>query len=198
MKHEPSFQLEKSTTVELWGDRGSSIVGQQAGGDIAATGAGKAPRTARGERTLRKILDAALAEFGERGFAESSIVVDHQPGRRRARDLLHLLRQQGGAVPGARPRHVGAGPRPRRACVGGRGDAIDAERRALKAFLEFVIENKEVYRIIDEAEFVDPDGFRQHYETTAARIAARLGDARQRGELRKDESPRPTRSSPGR
>ena len=35
---------------------------------------GKAPRTARGERTLRKILDAALHEFGERGFADASIV----------------------------------------------------------------------------------------------------------------------------
>ena len=35
---------------------------------------GKAPRTARGERTLRKILDAARDEFGERGFADSSIV----------------------------------------------------------------------------------------------------------------------------
>ena len=35
---------------------------------------GKAPRTARGERTLRKILDAALEEFGERGFSEGSIV----------------------------------------------------------------------------------------------------------------------------
>ena len=35
---------------------------------------GKAPRTARGERTLRKILDAALDEFGERGFSEGSIV----------------------------------------------------------------------------------------------------------------------------
>ena len=35
---------------------------------------GKAPRTPRGERTLRKILDAAEEEFGERGFAESSIV----------------------------------------------------------------------------------------------------------------------------
>src|SRR5213596_87502 len=34
----------------------------------------KVPRTARGERTLRKILDAAREEFGERGFSESSIV----------------------------------------------------------------------------------------------------------------------------
>ena len=35
---------------------------------------GKAPRTARGEKTLRKILDAALAEFGQQGFHDSSIV----------------------------------------------------------------------------------------------------------------------------
>ena len=40
----------------------------------SAASEGKAPRTARGERTLRKILDAALAEFGTRGFSESSIV----------------------------------------------------------------------------------------------------------------------------
>ena len=41
---------------------------------ISAASDGKAPRTARGERTLRKILDAARDEFGERGFSESSIV----------------------------------------------------------------------------------------------------------------------------
>jgi AcrR family transcriptional regulator len=35
---------------------------------------GKAPRTARGEKTLRKILDAALLEFGQHGFHDSSIV----------------------------------------------------------------------------------------------------------------------------
>ena len=41
---------------------------------LGAASDGKAPRTARGERTLRKILDAAREEFGERGFSDSSIV----------------------------------------------------------------------------------------------------------------------------
>ena len=41
---------------------------------VTAAGEGKAPRTPRGERTMRKILDSARAEFGERGFAETSIV----------------------------------------------------------------------------------------------------------------------------
>src|SRR6476660_4573530 len=40
----------------------------------SAASHGKAPRTARGQRTLRKILDAARGEFGERGFGDSSIV----------------------------------------------------------------------------------------------------------------------------
>ena len=40
----------------------------------AATAAAKTPRTARGERTLRKILDAARDEFGEHGFSDTSIV----------------------------------------------------------------------------------------------------------------------------
>src|SRR3990170_2223770 len=44
------------------------------GGERSPASEGKAPRTARGERTLRKILDAALDEFGERGFSEGSIV----------------------------------------------------------------------------------------------------------------------------
>ena len=33
----------------------------------------KTPRTERGRRTLRKLLDAAAIEFGERGFHEASI-----------------------------------------------------------------------------------------------------------------------------
>ena len=34
---------------------------------------GKTPRTARGRATLRRLLDAAAAEFGERGFHEASV-----------------------------------------------------------------------------------------------------------------------------
>jgi hypothetical protein len=41
-----------------------------------------------------------------------------------------------------------------------------------------------VYRIIDEAEFVDPAGFRAHYESSANRIAARLRAATDKGEVK--------------
>ena len=39
----------------------------------AAVSADKAPRTERGRRTARKLLEAAAKEFGERGFHEAAI-----------------------------------------------------------------------------------------------------------------------------
>ncbi len=143
----------------------------------------KAPRTARGERTRRKLLQAALEEFGERGFSEASITAitaradvalgtfytyfdsKEEVFRALVADMSEQVRD-----------HVAP-------ALAGASDSLDAERRALAAFLRFASEHKEVYRIIDEAEFVDPQAFREHYETTAARIAARLSAAVDRGEL---------------
>jgi AcrR family transcriptional regulator len=150
---------------------------------------GKAPRTARGERTLRKILDAALEEFGEKGFAEGSIVgitsrakvalgtfyTYFDSKEEVYRTLVRGLSEE-----------IGVCVAP---ALEAATDPIDAERRALLAFLEFVASHKHVYRLIDEAETVDPEGFRRHYEVTAERIVARLQGATDRGELRADPSP---------
>jgi AcrR family transcriptional regulator len=62
-------------------------------------------------------------------------------------------------------------------------DGIAAEGAALHAFLDFARQHKELYRIIDEAEFVAPEAWRAHYETTAARILERLDAAAERGEI---------------
>ena len=61
--------------------------------------------------------------------------------------------------------------------------ALEIERAALRAFLEFAAEHKEIYRIIDEAEFVDPDSYRTHYETIGARIEERLRQGGESGEF---------------
>ena len=71
---------------------------------------------------------------------------------------------------------------------GGATDALDGERRALESFLRFARKHRDVYRIIDEAEFVEPSAYREHYETTATRIAARLIAARDKGEIDHDYS----------
>jgi hypothetical protein len=67
-------------------------------------------------------------------------------------------------------------------------DALDGEQRALESFLWFARAHRDVYRIIDEAEFVDPASYRGHYETTATRIAARLIAGRDAGEINGDYS----------
>ena len=65
-------------------------------------------------------------------------------------------------------------------------DALEIEETALNSFLAFASEHKEIYRIIDESEFVDPAAYRAHYEGTAARILERLEVGAAKGELRED------------
>ena len=149
----------------------------------SAASEGKAPRTARGEKTLRKILDAALAEFGTRGFSESSIV-DITRRAKVALGTFYTYFDSKDAVFSALVRDMSGQVRDHVApAFDGASDALDGEARALDAYLRFVAGHKEVYRIIDEAEFVDPAGFRTHYETSARRIAARLEAGMARGEI---------------
>ena len=135
---------------------------------------GKAPRTARGRETLRKLLDAAAKEFGEMGFHAASISgITRRAGTALGSFYTYfdskeaifsaLVRDMSEAVAGTVFAEVPA------EAVG-----VDREREALAAFLGFVREHKEIYRIIDEAEFADPASYRAHYEGTAARIAARF------------------------
>src|SRR3954467_5838205 len=146
---------------------------------LSAAGAAKTPRTARGERTLRKILDAAREEFGERGFSDSSIVgITQRAGV--ALGTFYTYFDSKEALFQALVRDMSAqvrdnvGP-----ALGAAGDALDRERRPLEAFLRFGGEHRDIYRIIDEAEFVEPAVYREHYETPASRIAARLSAARE-------------------
>src|SRR6478609_6124461 len=150
---------------------------------VSAASDGKAPRTARGERTLRKILDAARDEFGQRGFAETSIVgITQRAGV--ALGTFYTYFDSKEALFEALVRDMSAQVRD---MVGlafsGAKDALDGERRALEAFLRFAHDHRDIYRIIDESEFVEPAVYREHYETTAVRIAARLTAARDKGEI---------------
>jgi AcrR family transcriptional regulator len=149
---------------------------------------GKVPRTERGRRTLRKLLDAAAVEFGEKGFHEASISgITLRAGtalgsfytyfdskdeifRALVRDMSDRVRVEAGKS--VDPEMMG----------------LDIERAALVGFLTFASEHKEIYRIIDEAEFVDPAAHRKHYETTAERILGRLRAAADAGLVREDVS----------
>ncbi|SFS13639.1 TetR/AcrR family transcriptional regulator [Sphingomonas jatrophae] len=143
----------------------------------------KTPKTARGQRTLRALLDAATEEFAQKGFHDAAISeITKRAGvaigsfytyfdskeaifTALVRDLSERVR--GDVAPALR-----AAP-----------DPIARERAGQRAYLEFVGAHREIYRIVDQAEFVAPESYRAHYETTAGRIATRLEEARQSGDI---------------
>ncbi|WP_017672448.1 TetR/AcrR family transcriptional regulator [Blastomonas sp. AAP53] len=149
---------------------------------------GKTPRTARGRATLRKLLDAAAIEFGERGFHEASISgITRRAGTALGSfytyfdskdEIFRALVQDMSAQVGV---HAAS-------AMQEATGALDRERAALQGFLEFAREHKEIYRIIDEAEFVDSDTYRAHYQVTASRILSRLKAGADEGEIRDDVS----------
>ena len=150
----------------------------------AACGDTKVPRTERGRRTLRKLLDAAAEEFGEKGFHEASVSsITRRAGV--ALGSFYTYFDSKDALFRALVADMSEKVRTsaRSALTDGMGP-LEIERAALTAFLRFAAEHKEVYRIIDEAEFVDPDSYRTHYETIAARIADRLRAGATQGDFR--------------
>ena len=144
----------------------------------------KEPRTERGRRTRRAILDAAAAEFGAQGFHDASISgITRRAGV--ALGSFYTYFDSKDAVFRALVRDLSAQVRDQVApAVRAAPDAVAAERAGLERFLRFVREHKEIYRIIDEAEFVDPESHRGHYASTAERIAQRLAGGVERGEFR--------------
>jgi len=145
---------------------------------------GKQPRTERGRRTLRKLLDAAAIEFGENGFHEASIsAITRRAGTALgsfytyfdSKDEIFraLVKDMSGMVRSHSASELREGM-----------TAIEIEAAALKGFLGFAREHKEIYRIIDESEFVDPASYREHYESTAKRIVDRFERGMATGELR--------------
>ncbi|MCB4858117.1 TetR/AcrR family transcriptional regulator [Sphingobium sp. PNB] len=143
----------------------------------------KTPRTARGERTRRALLSAAAEEFGEKGFHEGSISgITRRAGCALGSFYTYfdskddIFRALVADMSGQVRDYVG--PR-----IAQARDGIDAERLGLLSFLEFARSHKEIYRIIDEAEFVDQAAYRTHYESTASRILVRLREAAARGEV---------------
>lgn len=147
---------------------------------------GKTPRTERGRRTLRKLLDASAIEFGEKGFHEASVSsITRRAGV--ALGSFYTYFDSKDALFRALVLDMSDNVRTsaKAAIKEGMG-AFETERAALSAFLDFTSEHKEVYRIIDEAEFVDPSSYRNHYETIAGRIEQRLAAGVEAGEFRAD------------
>ncbi|ABC63097.1 TetR/AcrR family transcriptional regulator [Erythrobacter litoralis] len=144
------------------------------------------PVTERGRRTRRKLLDAAKLEFGEKGFHDASIS-DITRRAEVALGTFYTYFESKDEIFRALVRDFSDGVKEAAAAgISASATALAIERDALAAFLSFAREHKEIYRIIDEAEFVDPASYRAHYENTAQRIFERLKAGGATGEFRDD------------
>lgn len=144
----------------------------------------KTPRTERGRKTLRKLLDASAIEFGEKGFHEASVSsITRRAGV--ALGTFYTYFDSKDALFQALVKDMSDNVKSSaRAALRDDMGAFEIERAALHAFLEFAREHKEIYRIIDEAEFVDADSYRAHYQGIATLIERRLKTGSQSGEFR--------------
>jgi AcrR family transcriptional regulator len=141
------------------------------------------PKTKRGERTRQKILDAAEREIGVKGFSEASIATitaeaDVAQGTfylyfRSKEDVLReLVLRMGRRL----RRHLTV-------AIVGVSDRMEAERLGIRAFLQFVRDQPNLYRVVAESQFVDPAIHRAYYEEFAAGYRTLLEEAEARGEI---------------
>ena len=151
----------------------------------AAVSAGKAPRTERGRKTVRKLLEAAAQEFGQRGFHDAAITgITARAGV--ALGTFYTYFESKEALFRALVRDMSDATRQHVAeAVAGAPDRLAAERLGLAAFIAFTRRHPELYRIIEEAQFVAEDEYRAHYLTFVEGYRQGLAAARKRGRDRR-------------
>lgn len=151
---------------------------------VQVSNSDRSPKTSRGRRTRRKILDAAEAEFGEKGFHEGSISgITHRAGVALGTFYTYFESKEEifQALVAYMSRRI-------REWIGERvvdaTDRLTAERLGIEAYIEFARQHKGIYRIISEAEFVATDAYREHYEGFALGYRRNLEKAAQNDEIR--------------
>ena len=142
------------------------------------------PVTARGEATRQRLLRAAEKAFGARGYHETSIS-DITRRAHVAQGTFYLYFPGKEAVFRELVDHLGRTLRHHlTAASAGSRERLAAERRGLEAFLAFVAQHRDLYRIVLEAQVVDPAAYRRYYTDFARGYAATLAQAARAGELR--------------
>ncbi|MEN0653819.1 MULTISPECIES: TetR/AcrR family transcriptional regulator [Hyphobacterium] len=143
----------------------------------------KGPKTERGERTRRKLLEAAEREFGANGFHATSI----GEITRRAKVALgtfYVYFDSKDEIFRGLVDHMGRTTRSWLAeRIGTATNRLEAERLGIELYIDFVRAHRDLYRIVMESQFVAPDAYRAYYETFVEGYRRNLDDAVRRGEI---------------
>ncbi len=141
------------------------------------------PRTDRGRRTRRRILDAAEQVFGRDGFHGASIVdITRAAGVAQGTFYLYFPNKEALFVELVRTMGHDMRRHLHEATLGAAGRA-QAEELGFRAFFEFVARHPNLYRIVRECQFVAPEQFRDWYERLARRYVDGLRRAAAAGEV---------------
>lgn len=147
-------------------------------GDLA-----RRPRTARGERTRQKLIDAAEALFGSVGY-HGTAITDITRRARVAQGTFYLYFESKEAVFRELVSDLSHRLRMNIARrVQGLDDRLVVEEVGLRAFLAFAAEHRNLYRIVFESQFMAPDLFRWYYERLAEGYRQGLQQAMDRGQI---------------
>ncbi|HHW03685.1 MAG TPA: TetR/AcrR family transcriptional regulator [Thermoanaerobacterales bacterium] len=142
------------------------------------------PKTERGQETLNSLLKAAEEIFGEKGYYNTSIIdITQRAGVAQGTfyiyfpnkkaifqalilDLSHTLRKEIAiSIKNAKNR-------------------MEAERTGFRTFFSFINRHSDLYKIVWEAQFVDPDLFRAYYQKIAKGYSDGLANAIKKGEIK--------------
>jgi AcrR family transcriptional regulator len=147
------------------------------------TGVDGRPLSARGERTRRRLLEAAEAVFAELGYHEASIVkLTEAAGVGQGTFYLYFASKKDVFDElvidlNHRVRHAMT-----EAALLGTTRA-EMERLGFAAFFRFTAEHPALYRIIRQAEFVSPEILQLHYERLTSGYVSGLRQAMDDGQI---------------
>ncbi|MBB5211296.1 TetR/AcrR family transcriptional regulator [Microbulbifer hydrolyticus] len=141
------------------------------------------PKTARGARTRARILKAAEEAFGTTGFHGTGIA---DITRAAGVALGSFYTYFGGKEDVLRElvQHMGRQLRAHlEAETAGAGDRLQAEELGLRAFLQYLCANPALYRVLQQAQFVDETIYRDYYQAFGERYLEMLASAAGNGEI---------------
>ncbi len=141
------------------------------------------PKTARGEATRKAILTASERVIGERGFNDASIgLITREAGV--GQGTFYIYFKSKDDVFSELVLEMGRALRHKLTTATEKfSDRLEAEKAGLKAFLEFVKAHPDLYRIVQEALFVDPKAYDAYYRTFAEGYRIGLSDAERDGQV---------------
>lgn len=142
------------------------------------------PKSQRGKVTLEKLRKAAEVVFATKGYAgtriqditaEAGVAVGsfyvyfrNKQGifRYILDSISHSIRKESAiAIQGLERRY-------------------DIEKAGAKAYMNYAVKHPELFKILSESLYADPEFYKRYYETFSARYVARMQKAKEHGELK--------------